>query len=138
MTKDIFLIFIGYRIHKFCIIWIRSENLYPLGGELRQLHLLEGPVFSAITAEPTAAVVPVEKTWHTEGKVFVNDDFFSTDVSQTAWGFYIGGYQPAQKWLKDRKDRGLNGGDIAHYRKIFIVLTETDKIMKNIDKERII
>jgi len=27
---------------------------------------------------------------------------------RTSWEFYIGGYQPAQKWLKDRKGRVLS------------------------------
>jgi hypothetical protein len=50
-----------------------------------------------------------------------------------AWNFYIGGYQPAQKWLKDRKDRELSYEDILHYQKIIVALTETDRIMKEID-----
>ncbi len=48
--------------------------------------------------------------------------------------FYIGGYQPAQKWLKDRKGRELSVDDILHYQKIIIALTETDRIMKDIDE----
>lgn len=44
------------------------------------------------------------------------------------------GYQPAQKWLKDRKERELKFEDILHYQKIIVALTETDRIMKQIDK----
>ena len=47
---------------------------------------------------------------------------------------YPGGYQPAQKWLKDRKGRTLTFDDIAHYRKIIAVLLETDRLMKEIDE----
>jgi hypothetical protein len=43
------------------------------------------------------------------------------------------GYQPEQKWLKDRKDRQLSFEDIMHYQKIIVTLTETDRIMKEID-----
>ncbi|WP_223271933.1 type ISP restriction/modification enzyme [Algoriphagus ratkowskyi] len=25
-------------------------------------------------------------------------------IPEVAWNFYIGGYQPAQKWLKDRRE----------------------------------
>ena len=46
---------------------------------------------------------------------------------------YIGGYQPAQKWLKDRKTRTLEFDDILHYQKIIVALTETDRLMKEID-----
>jgi len=51
-----------------------------------------------------------------------------------AWEFFIGGYQPAQKWLKDRYGRTLSYEDILHYQKIIVALTETDRIMKEIDK----
>jgi len=42
--------------------------------------------------------------------------------------------QPAQKWLKDRKGRKLDFEDISHYQRIIVALTETDKLMKEIDK----
>jgi hypothetical protein len=54
-------------------------------------------------------------------------------VPQIAWEFYIGGYQPAQKWLKDRYERTLNREDIVHYRKIIHALSETARIMQEID-----
>ena len=46
---------------------------------------------------------------------------------------YIGGYQPAQKWLKDRKDRQLEFDDILHYQKIIVALAETDRLMGEVD-----
>lgn len=52
---------------------------------------------------------------------------------QLAWEFYIGGYQPAQKWLKDRKQKVLSYEDILHYQKIIVALFETDRLMKEID-----
>jgi len=58
-------------------------------------------------------------------------------VPNSAWEFYIGGYQPAQKWLKDRKGRTLVFEDILHYQKIVVALTETDRLMKEIDKVEI-
>jgi hypothetical protein len=54
-------------------------------------------------------------------------------VPGLAWNFYIGGYQPAQKWLKDRKDRTLEFEDILHYQKIIVALAATDRLMKEID-----
>ena len=41
------------------------------------------------------------------GKVFINDTQYFDNVPKIAWDFFIGGYQPAQKWLKDRK--GIKG-----------------------------
>ena len=37
------------------------------------------------------------------------------------------------KMLKDRKERQLIFEDIVHYQKITVALTETDRIMKEID-----
>jgi len=68
------------------------------------------------------------------GKVWINDEQYFDDVPVLAWNFYIGGYQPAQKWLKDRQGRLLNYDDIEHYQKIIAALVETDKIMKEIDE----
>ena len=59
-------------------------------------------------------------------------------MSATAWNFYIGGYQPAQKWLKDRKQRVLSYDDILHYQKMIVALTETDWLMKAIDEIEIV
>jgi predicted helicase len=112
----------------------RFWKLTALGAEVRQLHLLEGPVFEKIDAEAAAAKIPVEKTRYIDNEVFVNDDFCFKEVPQKAWDFYIGGYQPAQKWLKDRKGRVLGAEDVKHYRKIIIALTETDRVMGEIDK----
>jgi Type ISP C-terminal specificity domain len=68
------------------------------------------------------------------GKVWINSTQYFDKVPQVAWDFYIGGYQPAHKWLKDRKGRTLNFDDIQHYQKIIVALSETDRLMKEIEK----
>ena len=70
----------------------------------------------------------------TKGKIWINDEQYFDNIPLVAWEFYIGGYQPAQKWLKDRKGRELSFDDILHYQKIIVALTETDRLMKEIDK----
>lgn len=67
------------------------------------------------------------------GRVYINSEQYFDNVPETAWNFYIGGYQPAQKWLKDRKGRTLTFDDIEHYRRIISVLMETKAIMDRID-----
>lgn len=111
------------------------KQLVSLGTELRKLHLLESPkVGQFITTYPVAGTDTVEKVVYKDGKVFINAEQYFGNVPEIAWDFYIGGYQPAQKWLKDRKGRALTNEDIEHYQKIIVVLTETDRIMKEIDK----
>jgi len=109
-------------------------QLVKLGGEIRQIHLLESPtVEKYITQYPVDGNNEVGKTRYQDGKVYINDSQYFDNVPQIAWDFYIGGYQPAQKWLKDRKERKLEFDDILHYQKIIVALTETDRIMRDIN-----
>jgi Type ISP C-terminal specificity domain/N-6 DNA Methylase len=109
-------------------------SLVKLGGEIRQIHLLESEVVEEyITQYPEDGDNMVGKIKYEEGKVYINENQYFDNVPSTAWNFYIGGYQPAQKWLKDRKDRVLSFEDILHYQKIIVALTETARIMQEID-----
>jgi hypothetical protein len=97
--------------------------------------LLESPVVSKyITTYPIAGDNEVTKPKYENGKVYINDNQYFDGVPEVAWNFYIGGYQPAQKWLKDRKGRKLEFEDILHYQKIIVALTETDRLMKEVDE----
>jgi predicted helicase len=69
-----------------------------------------------------------------DSRVYINNTQYFDNVPLVAWNFYIGGYQPAQKWLKDRKGRKLEYDDIVHYQKIIWVLMETGEVMDEIDK----
>lgn len=110
--------------------------LAKFGEELRHLHLLESPkVEKFITTYPEAGENLVEKVVYKDGKVYINASQYFGGVPEVAWNFFIGGYQPAQKWLKDRKGRKLTNADIEHYQKIIVALVETEKLMKEIDQE---
>ncbi|MDP2685619.1 MAG: type ISP restriction/modification enzyme [Aequorivita sp.] len=111
-----------------------------MGGEIRQIHLLESPIVEQyITQYPIDGDNVVGKPrfisapLNDRGKVYINDSQYFDNVPQVAWEFYIGGYQPAQKWLKDRKGRPLEVDDIFHYQKIIVALSETARIMEEID-----
>jgi len=119
-------------------------KLVKHGFELRQIHLLESPkVDKYITTYPKdgdnivtrrISQKDFEMIDYIKGRVWINDQQYFDKVPKIAWEFYIGGYQPAQKWLKDRCRRQLSYEDILHYQKIIVALTETDRIMKEIDK----
>ena len=110
-------------------------QLVKLGGDIRQVHLLESPVPEKYTTQyPVSGNNLVDKIKLEDGKVFINETQYFNNVPAIAWNFYIGGYQPAQKWLKDRKGRALDFEDILHYQKIIAALAKTDKLMKDIDK----
>ena len=109
--------------------------LVALGGELRQIHLLESPkVNKYLTQYPADGDNVVRKLKYENGNVYINETQYFANVPPVAWSFYIGGYQPAQKWLKDRKDRELGFEDILHYQKIVVALVETDRLMGEVDK----
>lgn len=110
------------------------KRFVELGFELRSLHLLESSKINEfITTYPVVGSDLVEKIVYMDGDVFINSEQCFGNVPEIAWNFYIGGYQPAQKWLKDRKGRVLTNEEIEHYQKIIVALSETAKIMKEID-----
>lgn len=109
------------------------HRLSAFGGQLRKLHLMEEVPATKHALFNTAGSNVIEKPEYKGGSVWINKEQCFKDVPETAWNFYIGGYQPAQKWLKDRKGCELTFDDIAHYRKIIAVLLETDRLMKEID-----
>ena len=110
-------------------------KMVKLGGEIRKLHLMESLLLdNFITTYPVEGENEVVKPTYKNGRVYINKEQYFDGVPELAWNFYIGGYQPCQKWLKDRKGRQLADEDIVHYQKIVVALTETDRLMKEIDK----
>ena len=106
------------------------------GGELRRLHLMEpsaiGDTSFSFMGDGNNEVDTIGKASFREGKVFINKTQYFVYVPENAWNFRIGGYQPAQKWLKDRQGCTLSFEDIRHYQRIIKVLIETDRIMADI------
>jgi predicted helicase len=138
-------------------------QLVELGGKLRKVHLLEHPVvndfistypiegnneitkrltktnpgFISYTEEDDEPIVSGEDSRYPNeelGKIQINDEQYFGRVPKKAWNFPIGGYEPAEKWLKDRRDRTLSFEEIQHFQKIIVALMETDRIMQEIDK----
>lgn len=115
-------------------------KLVKLGRELRGLHLMESSALDKhrirldggdnLAVEKTGSKAYDPETQ----RVYINDDVYFEGVPELAWEFYIGGYQPAQKWLKDRKGQTLDFNGVRHYMKIIVALVETDRIMQEIDE----
>lgn len=103
------------------------------GYQLRYLHLMD-PAAIGLTPYPFNGEgdSTVDKHRFEEGKVWINETQYFDAAPEVAWNFYIGGYQPAQKWLKDRKGRTLSFEDVKHYQRIIKILSETDRIMQTI------
>lgn len=110
-------------------------KIAKLGKELREIHLMESKqVTEYITSYGVSGDNEVIKPEYKDNKVYINRTQYFDNVPEVAWDFYIGGYQPAQKWLKDRKGRILSYDEILHYQKIIKALVLTNDIMQQIDK----
>jgi len=70
---------------------------------------------------------------HRSGRVYINDTQYWDEVPEAVWQFYIGGYQPAQKYLKDRKGRKLTSAEFENYERMIVSLNETIKVMDEIN-----
>ena len=114
--------------------WEKFRDLAELGEELRQLHLMEDLPSKTGVNFPVVGSRQVDCYLWQDNRVYINAEQYFDGVPESVWQFYIGGYQPAQKWLKDRKGRVLDFNDIIHYGRIVYVLEQTDRIMKEIDE----
>ena len=113
-------------------------DLIRLGARLVSLHLMEAE--GAQATFPDTGSNQVDKvryappTGGLPGRVWINREQYFESVEPEIWAFTIGGYRPAEKWLKDRKGRALSEDDIDHYRKIIAALAETRRLMVKIDE----
>jgi len=114
--------------------WEKFRDLAEKGEELRQLHLMEDLPSKTGVGFPVAGSLQVDCYRWQDNRVYINAEQYFEGVPESAWNFYIGGYQPAQKWLKDRKGMTLSLEDVKHYQRIIYVLQQTERIMLEIDK----
>lgn len=110
------------------------RRLSALGRKLIELHLMQGAdVWPTSAGFPAAGSNVVERyEYDGAGRVYINDGQYFSGISAEAWNFLMGGYQPLQKWLKDRKGRTLSSADILHYERMVYAIDETIRIMSEI------
>ena len=113
--------------------WEQFRDLTEKGEELRQLHLMEDLPNSTGISFPQAGSLQVDCYRWEQNRVYINSEQYFDGIPESAWNFYIGGYQPAQKWLKDRKGQTLSIEDVNHYQRIIYVLQKTEGLMNEID-----
>ena len=114
-------------------------TLVKLGAELVELHLMKSSKLSDFITEfdiegdnEVASGHP--KYDDVKNRVHINKRQYFGDVSPEIWDFHIGGYRVAEKWLKDRRGRKLSYEDLTHYQKVIVALSETNRIMQEIDE----
>ena len=113
---------------------VKYHALAEAGYALRKWHLLENSNHWKVeTAYPQSGSNIVEDITYQGDKVYINNTQYFGNIPPEAWNFHIGGYQPAQKWLKDRKRKALSFMDIRHYQEVIESLKNTNLLMKKID-----
>lgn len=120
------------------------RTLAQLGGELTALHLMESPKLDDHITEFIGSNRTVSKVIYADETVWIDGTSTAkapkpgtsgfAGVPEDVWNFHIGGYQVCEKWLKDRKGRTLTDDDIAHYHKIIVALSNTIRLMAEIDE----
>ena len=113
--------------------WEKFRDLAEKGEELRLLHLMEDLPSKTGVTFPVAGSLQVDCYRWKDNRVYINSEQYFDGVPESAWNFFIGGYQPAQKWLKDRKGMTLSFEDVKHYGRIIYVLQQTERLMQEID-----
>ena len=113
------------------------KALVEKGAELVGLHLMESLLLNnLVTRYPVAGSNTVDKVSYDDNnqRIYINKTQYFEGVPPEVWEFHIGGYQVAQKWLKDRKGRTLTYDELTHYQKVIVALKETIRLMAEIDE----
>jgi predicted helicase len=112
------------------------QRLASIGSHLRGLHLMENIQPAADAASfPKPGTNEIETVSYKGERVYINKEQYFENIVPEVWNYRIGGYQPAEKWLKERKGRALSFEDIEHYQKIITVLNMTIELQQHIDEE---
>ena len=96
------------------------------------MHLMkdsEPSLFEARGRFPIAGDNVVDAVKWDNGRVYINSSQYFDNVPLEAWEQAIGGYRPAEKYLKDRKNRALSQEELKHYQRIILALAKTREIM---------
>lgn len=110
------------------------REMVSLGSDLVKLHVSppktparrffgeEDPVVQIVRFEKESVLLDDSGTCGFRG------------VPEGVWGFHVGGYQVAEKWLKDRRGRTLTSEDISHYDGVLAAIEGTQALMARIDE----
>ena len=143
LTDDVelFRALVGLGSELTAVHLLKSDGLstaqfgFPIPGdnEVEKAH----PKYYAPGEKPPGETAPIEC-----GRVYISKSNrrsgkhgqYFDGISPEVWESRIGGYQPMDKWLKDRKGLVLTFNDISHYRRIAAALQETLRITAEIDQ----
>ena len=101
------------------------------GKKLRYIHCMIDSAESDHVSYTGNGNNRVEKIKWSNSSVLINSGQSFSGITKELWEYYVGGYQPLQKWLKDRKGMTLSDSDITHYKKMCYALERTVELVSN-------
>jgi Type ISP C-terminal specificity domain len=133
--------FAGFLKRDFPRIPITSSSklflaLAEKGQEVININLMVSDLLDDfITEFPVKGSNAVDKVEYLpdEKRVWINAGQYFGSVPQDIWEVLVGGYQPCEKWLQDRKGRKLSYDDVQHWQRTVVAIKETMKLVKEID-----
>ena len=113
-------------------------KMVDFGKSLRNIHTMdEIPDTNSVVFVGTGDNA-VEKYQLKNGRVVINSKQYfeqnNPSITEAVWNYTIGGNQPLQKWLKDRKGLKLSNKDVQHYKGIIAAIEKTMELMDRIDE----
>lgn len=103
--------------------------LCAYGSELISLHLPD----EYYPVNESTKLLPELISYKFLGSKVVLNEQLSIEAFEGAKDFQLGGYKPADKWLKDRKGKPFTEKDRENYIKLIKALQKTDAIMEKIE-----
>ena len=100
-------------------------RLRSYGEKLRLLHCMKTAEESNSVSYFGAESPVIEKVSWKDDRVYLSKKAYFDGITKEIWDFYVGGYQPLQKWLKDRKGMCLKLEDINHFKKMVDIIEKT-------------
>ena len=111
------------------------KALVEIGRQLRELHLSkQEDSFDSDVTYPEIGDNVVSQYKLKDDRVYINKSQYFGNIPKEVWEFPIGGYQPLEKWLKDRKGQELSFNEITHYQYMVYAIMKTIDLMKQIDQ----
>ncbi|WP_082317020.1 type ISP restriction/modification enzyme [Methylobacterium sp. ARG-1] len=118
-------------------------HLADLGRELVGLHTMNNPAPQTLPLRyPVAGdnvVVKQKRRYILSdsdgiGRIFINDTQYFEGIPVEVWEYEVGGFQIADKWLKDRVGRALDFDELGRYQNMLNAINRTISATDEIDE----
>ena len=109
------------------------KKLSGFGKQLVSYHILNNKVTVKVNFPEKGSNI-IDKIKFNKNEVWINKNQYFNGISFDIWNFQIGGYMPAQKWLKSRKSKKLTYDELITYPRVITSISKTIEIQSKIDK----